>query len=1060
MMNEVKLCPKCEHENPADTDFCGKCAASLYDSSGGSDMSFTKTLQTPSGTQKCGPEQPSGKTLSLGTIFAGRYQIIEELGRGGMGQVYKVLDTQIDERIALKILLPGISEETSTIERFSNELKIARQITHKNVCRMYHFGKDGDSHYITMEYVTGENLKSFITRSGHLTVGKAVFIGLQICGGLDEAHKLGVVHRDLKPHNIIIDEEGNAKVMDFGIARSVKTRGITGTGTVIGTPEYMSPEQAEGGEVDPRSDIYSLGVILFEMVTGTTPFDGETALSVAMKHKSESPPHPKSYNEDIPAALNRLILKCLEKEKAKRYQTVKELRSDLAGLQTESPTIKKKIAVAETLTTKEFTVRVSLKKLFKPAAALLVLASAVFLISQFVLKGRYPISSQEILPSVAVIGFTNETGDVSLDYLQRVIPNLLISSLEQSGNFRVATWERMNDTLRQMGKTELTAIDRESGFLFSENEGIDALVQGSYTKAGDLYVTDIKVLDVKTKNLIKSASSRGTGEDSILREQIDELSRSISEGIGFTKTPQEQQSTQIADVTTTSLEAYNFYLQGLKSEEKFYVQEARTAFRKALELDPEFAIVHLYLAKVESGLGELEQAEEHLNRAWALSEKATEKERLYIQAYYEGHLGEGLDRQRQVLEKLIEKYPKEKRAHYELGLSMKQEDRSDAIGYFTRALELDPNYGLALNQLAYSYVYLKEFDKAIPHFRKYAGLYPEDANPLDSLGEVYLWMGKLEESAAHFRRSLELKPDFMNSLKAGAYVYALMEDYGKSFELIKKLIEIAPSFSTKAEGHYFLGVLYYWTGNYDEALVEFRVVRELDTFDEFKTYTPRTLSLTKWIYLDRGEKEKALEAHREWLEYYKNDEGEFADYWSARRLNFLAFVDLAEGKIDDVRDKVDRMKKFMPRITQSKNRLNLYILQLTGEILLREGKYDQVIEACREILPANSIPWNNSVFLLPLPVDVLTRAHIEKKDWDEAIAEYERLIAIDPEDPNDRFLIPPSFHFELARLYERKDFKGKAIEEFEKFLEIMSSASVSNSDTEAARLRLAELKSQ
>jgi len=1060
MMKDVKLCPKCEHENPADTNFCGKCAASLDDAPGGSDMPFTKTIQTPGGTQKRGSGQPSGKTLPLGTMFAGRYQIIEELGRGGMGQVYKVLDTHIDERIALKILLPGISEDTSTIERFSNELKIARQITHKNVCRMYHFGRDGDHHYITMEYVSGENLKSFIKRSGQLTVGKAVFIGLQICDGLDEAHKLGVVHRDLKPHNIIIDEEGNAKVMDFGIARSLKTRGITGTGSVIGTPEYMSPEQAEGGEVDPRSDIYSLGVILFEMVTGTPPFDGETALSVAMKHKSEPPPNPKSFNEDIPAGLNRLILKCLEKDKAKRYQTVRDLRSELESIQTEAPSAKRKVALTETLTTKEFTVRFSLKKLLKPAAALLALAAAVFLASQIALKKREQISSQETLPSIAVIGFTNETGDASLDYLQRVIPNLLISSLEQSGQFRVATWERINDSLRQIGMTELSTIDRESGFLFSENEGIDAIVQGSYTKAGDLYVTDIKVLDVKTKDLIKSASSRGTGEDSILREQIDELSRSISEGIGLEKNLQKQNTSQIANVTTTSLEAYNFYLQGLEAEEKFYVQEARAAFKHALDLDPEFAIVHLYLAKVESGLGELEQAEGHLRRAWDLSVKATEKERLYIQAYYEGHLGEGIDKQRQVLEQLILNYPEEKRAHYELGLSLKQEDRRDAIECYNRALALDPNYGLALNQLAYSYVYLKEFDKAIPHFRKYAGLYPEDANPLDSLGEVYLWMGKLEESAAHFMRSLELKPDFMNSLKAGAYVYALMEDYGKSFELIKQLIEIAPSFSTKAEGHYFMGVLYYWIGNYDEALVEFRVVRELDTFDEFKTHTPRTLSLSKWIYLERGETEKALEAHEEWLEFYKNDEGEFDDYWNARRLNFLAFVDLADGRIEDVRDKVDRMKEYMPRITQSKNRLNLYILQLTGELLLREGKYDQVIESCREILPANSIPWNNSIFLLPMPVDVLARAHIEKKDWDEAISEYERLIAIDPEDPNDRFLITPSFHFELARLYERKDFKGKAIEEYEKFLDIMSSAGVSDTDTEAARLRLTDLKSQ
>jgi serine/threonine protein kinase/tetratricopeptide (TPR) repeat protein len=1056
-MSNVQICPNCRHENPSDTNFCGKCAASLTNKQDKSGMSFTKTLQTPSDTQaKSQPLSPKD-SIPTGTTFAGRYQIIEELGRGGMGQVYKVLDTDINERIALKILLPGISEDSSTIERFSNELKIARQITHKNVCRVYHFGKDGDNHYITMEYVQGENLKSFIKRSGQLTVSKAVHIGLQICDGLNEAHKLGVIHRDLKPHNIIIDEEGNAKVMDFGIAQSVKTRGITGTGTVIGTPEYMSPEQAEGKQVDPRSDIYSLGVILFEMVTGTIPFDGETALSVAMKHKSEPPPQPKNLNENIPAPLNRLILKCLEKDKANRFQSVENLRTDLETMKTESPTTKRKIARTEALTSREITVKFSLKKLFKPAAAALVLLAAFFLVWQFILK-KDSAPSRDTLPSVAVISFENETGDPSLDYLQKVIPNLLISSLEQSGNFQVATWERMYDLLRQMGKTDITYIDRESGFLVSESDGIDAIVLGSFTKAGDLYATDVKVLEVQTKKLIKSASSRGTGEDSILREQIDVLSRSISEGIGISERSGETTANQIADVTTSSLEAYNYYLEGMEAQEKFYVTEARTAFRKALELDPDFAIVYLYMTEVESGLGEFEKAEEHLKRAWALSKKATEKERLYIQAYYEAHLGEGRDKQIEILERIIEKYPKEKRAYYSLGLSIKQNERKDAIPYFTQALNLDPNYGLALNQLAYSYVYMKEFDKAIPYFRKYAGLYPEDANPLDSLGETYLWMGKLEESAASFMEALELKPDFMNSLRGGAYVYALQENYEKSFDLIQRFIDTAPSSSTKAEGHWFLGLLYHWLGNGNEALTEFRVVRELESFLENKRFTHQTFSFSKWIYLKRGEVEKGLKAHQDWIENFRDENGELDDYWDARQLNFLAFVDLEKGDLEGVRDKVDRMKEALPRITQSKARLNLYLMQLTGELLLNEGKYDQLIRECLEVLPANSIPWNNSYFLLPVPVDTLARTYIAKKDWDGAIAEYERMLTVDPSDPNDRFLIPPAIHYELAKLYEEKNWKGKAIEEYEKFLQITSCAGVSNPETESARNRLASLK--
>jgi serine/threonine protein kinase/DNA-binding NarL/FixJ family response regulator/Tfp pilus assembly protein PilF len=267
--------------------------------------------------------------LTRGTTFAGRFEVIEELGEGGMGKVYKVIDIRIKETVALKLLRPEIAADQKIIERFRNELKFARKISQRNVCRMYDLNEEQGAHYITMEYVPGEDLKSMIKMTGHLSVGKAVVIAKQVCEGLAEAHKLGVVHRDIKPQNIMIDREGSARIMDFGIARSIKAEGVTEAGAMIGTPEYMSPEQVEGKEIDPRSDIYSLGVTLYEMVTGRLPFKGESPLGTALKHKTEEPPDPKILNPQIPEDFSRIILKCLEKNKEKRYQSAEEILLEL-----------------------------------------------------------------------------------------------------------------------------------------------------------------------------------------------------------------------------------------------------------------------------------------------------------------------------------------------------------------------------------------------------------------------------------------------------------------------------------------------------------------------------------------------------------------------------------------------------------------------------------------------------------------------------------------------------------------------------------------------------------
>ncbi len=327
------ICPNCGAQNLSESRFCANCATPMKGTTG-----------APAGESRT--VRVSTVELARGNRLAGRYEIIEELGQGGMGKVFKVYDHKISEVVALKLIHPEISVQEKAIQRFTNELKFTRKITHRNICRMYDLGEADFVHYITMEYVAGEDLKRFLKRAGSLNVGKAVAIARQVCEGLAEAHRVGAVHRDLKPQNIMIDHEGNAKIMDFGIARFTEMDRMTGSGVMIGTPEYMSPEQAELKEVDARADVYALGVVLFEMVTGKVPFTGETALSLAMKHKTEKPRDVRELNAQIPAGLAGVIAKCLEKDPVRRYQSAEEMKAALDAVEKDLATAERVVPPA------------------------------------------------------------------------------------------------------------------------------------------------------------------------------------------------------------------------------------------------------------------------------------------------------------------------------------------------------------------------------------------------------------------------------------------------------------------------------------------------------------------------------------------------------------------------------------------------------------------------------------------------------------------------------------------------------------------------------------------
>jgi serine/threonine protein kinase/tetratricopeptide (TPR) repeat protein len=1018
-------CPKCHFDNPEDTFFCGKCATPLP-TSDEAKFSQTETLKTPI------------KELMTGSTFAGRYQIIEELGKGGMGKVYRVLDKKLNEEVALKLIKPEIASDKETIGRFSNELKLARKISHRNVGRMYELMEDEGIHFITMEYVAGEDLKSFIRRSRQLAVGTGVAIGRQVCEGLAEAHRLGVIHRDLKPSNIMIDKEGNVRIMDFGIARSLAAKGITGAGIIIGTPEYMSPEQVEGKEADQRSDIYSLGIILFEMLTGHLPFKGDTPLSVAVMQKSERPPDPKSLNAQIPDDLSHIILKCLEKSKEKRFQSADEVQTVLAGIEKELPTTSVPLATHKPFTSKQITVQFSLKRALWPFIALVAVAIIGFAIWKILPHQAGPKRA------IAVIGFKNQTGDQNLDYLQEAIPNLLITSLEQSGHFRVTSWERLKDLLRQSGKESTAINDEEAGFEVCRKEGVDAIVLGSYIKAGETFATNIKVLDASTKQLLKTASSRGEGVSSVIKTQVDEISRTISRGLGPIAAKIEAAPPKIAELTTSSIEAYNYFLRGRDDYEKFYYADARKFLEKAVSLDPTFAVAYLYLGEVAAEIFDTKARNDAYEMAKKYSEKASEKERLYIEAKYAGVIEQDSEKRLRLLKELTKTYPQEKQFHADLGFYYDARGKfPEAIAEYDKALALDPNFGYVINMAGYLYAKMGELEKALQYFERYAAANPGQANPIDSIAELYFRMGDFDQAKAKYHETLEIRPDFSGSCRGLAYIFALQENYPEVRHWIEESIKRAPTSYEKMEGLWLNAYYDYFLGRWDESLAEYLTIREQAENAGGTTVVAGTNWIAGYLYADRGEYDLAQKAFQAYSDWGLKRSPAYKNFYSTEHVFLTGWIDLKQGRVDAASAKLKELEPLLPKVeSRQQEAMTLLYHLLETEVFLAENLLEKAIEAGLKIIPANfpnmttgELPEYNIPFLK----DVLARAYWKKGDLEKAISEYERLMTINPKN-QVRYLIPPLYHYRLAKLYEQKGLKDKAKAQYERFLNFWKDA--------------------
>lgn len=728
---------------------------------------------------RTGTAQIPIKELNRGSTLASRYEIIEELGKGGMGNVYRVLDKKINEEVALKLIKPVIATDENIVERFRNELKFARKITHKNVCRMYDLNEEEEILYITMEYVLGDDLKSIIRMVGQLNPRKAIFIAKQICEGLAEAHRLAIVHRDLKPRNIMIDKEGNARIMDFGIACSLKTKGITATGDMIGTPEYISPEQAEGEESDPRSDIYSLGVIIFEMVTGRAPFKGDTSLSIALMHKTETPPDPIEFNAQIPVDLSCLILKCMGKDKEKRYQRAEELFSDLNKIEKEISTKDKIIPRRKP--------RIGIQR--KPFLTFLLptglLVAAIIILGYLFLGRILETGGMKWRNSIAVLPFEDtsqnkDQGPFCEEMTMAVI--IKLSSCEGLKVIPYRTMSRYKDKVKsnkEIGK-ELDITTILVPYLKKEEEKIHIAAQLVNTNQD--FVIKSFDYDEKFENVF---------------EVQDKLSQDIADALDVPFI--EERLKVLKQREPKNTKAYKYYIEGKHFDRQYQdfnrpkdFEAAVQNYEKAIEIEEDFALAYW-------GLGNIYQARFVNKNKWKDFELMVKN---YMKSYqinqdlaeanvglgwacfYKGDWDEAFKYYKIALE--LESTNPEVNYYVagffkDIGLYRK------AIEFYSRAIEIDPTYKEYRRVCAQCYMKIGEFERAAELLKKALDFEPDDTFLRLFYARQLIMMKKYDEAKEEIARVEKFYPDKLGIQYSRAYIFAIKGEKEKALTIIKDL---------------------------------------------------------------------------------------------------------------------------------------------------------------------------------------------------------------------------------------------------------------------------------
>jgi len=816
---------------------------------------------------RCGTPMPVGESetvvftdagaLNPGSDFGPRYRIESLLGQGGMGRVYKAYDKDLDRVVAIKVVRQGALSESDALKRFKQELLLASKISHKNILRIHDMGEVGGVKFISMAYVEGQDLHQIITENPKMPLDRMLNFARQFAEALAAAHAEGVIHRDLKPQNILVGKDDHIYISDFGLAKSFEEGavGMTRTGAFLGTPRYMSPEQVEGKPADQRSDLYAYGLILYEMVTGDVPFTGESTLKVMYQRVQEKVKSPKLVNPDLPNWLVRIILHCLERAPEARYQSAYEILADLQGSKSGSAITR---AGSQTVVIQipEFAQR----RWTWWVAGVALLVGLFFAVpltrhlvfrtnnSTSVVSGVPPLSTGKY---VAVLPFRVLGDDQSLGFVADGLNEALTSKLFQFKQLHLAS---DTDVARVSAKDSVEKTAR--------NLGVNLIVNGQIQGTSDKMLIIVDLRDVADGKKLWSQQFSGVPDDLLTLE--DQISSQLVTALNVNATNEELALSSTHP--TENVAAYDLYLRGrnvLRGQQDVKNDQAAVEFfTQAVQKDPNFALAYSGLA--DASLAIYLSKKDALWSARALS-AAQQAQRLNDNAaevhFSLGRVYQATGKNAEAiaeLQRALKIEPNSDEGYRALGQVYLSTNRSpEAIAAYQKAIDINPYFWMNYNALGIGYSQIGDLDKSLAAFHKITELEPDNSAGYDNAGLILLRQGKYDESIPEFQKAISLTPNNDSAYSNLGYAYFNLKRYDDAVTNFAKAVELNPTDNIDIGN---LADAYRWSGQKDKANATYDKAIELAYKDlQVNPRSAAALSSLALYYAKKGQSTQALD---------------------------------------------------------------------------------------------------------------------------------------------------------------------------------------------------------